>query len=79
MIRIGLNAQERQKVIDSYLAKHSIRKVFVLYWKRFRPQFRVPCEIEYVEYKDIIMYKFFYRLLDNRLAHFRTTRRILGR
>lgn len=64
MIRIGLSAQEKQEVIDDYLAKHSIRKVFVLYWKRFKPRFAVPCESEYVEYKDIIMYKFFYRLLE---------------
>ncbi len=64
MIRIGLNNGEKQAVIDDYLTSHSIRKVFVLYWQRFEPRFTVPCEIEYVEYKDIIEYPFFYRLLE---------------
>jgi hypothetical protein len=64
VIRIGLNAREKQAVIDNYLSNHNIRKVFVLYWERFKTEYRVPCEIEYVQYKDIIMYKFFYRLLE---------------
>lgn len=64
MIRIGLNQQEKQKVLDEYLAEHKIRKVFVLYFKKFKPEFDIPVEHEYVEYSDIIMYKFFYRLLE---------------
>lgn len=65
MIRIGLSSSEKQEVLDRYLAEHDIRKVFVLYYDKLKPQFKfgnVDCE--YVEWKDIIMYKFFYRLLE---------------
>lgn len=64
MIRVGLGQEEKQKVLDDYLAKHDIRKVFVLYFKKFKPEFNIPVDHEYVEYSDIIMYKFFYRLLE---------------
>lgn len=64
MIRVGLSLEEKQKEIDNYLGGNNIRKVFVLYYKAFKPTFKVDCEIEYVEYDDIIMYKFFYRLLE---------------
>lgn len=65
MIRVGLDLNEKQKALNNYLAEHKIRKVFVLYFEKLKPQFEfgnVDCE--YIEWKDIIMYKFFYRLLE---------------
>lgn len=64
MIRIGLGPREKQKVLDEYLAGHDIKKVFCFYFKKFPIRFNVPCEIEYIEYADIEMYKYFYRLLE---------------
>ena len=64
MVRIGLREKEKQTVIEKYLESHKIRKVFVLYFKKFKPDFKISVDHEYVEYSDIIMYKFFYRLLE---------------
>ncbi|TEB13341.1 hypothetical protein [Pelotomaculum propionicicum] len=65
MIRIGLGPREKQKEIDSYLDNNGIKKVFCFYFKAFPVKYKVDCDIEYIEYADIEMYKFFYRLLDN--------------
>ncbi len=64
MIRIGLSSSEKQKVLDRYLDEHKIRKVFVLYFEKLKPNFWLKVDCEYIEWKDIIMYKFFYRLLE---------------
>lgn len=65
MIRIGLSSSEKQEVLDRYLAEHNIRKVFVLYFEKLRPEFRLAgVDCEYVEWKEIILYRFFYRLLE---------------
>lgn len=64
MIRIGLSAREKQKEINSYMADHEIKKIFCFYFKGFPVKYKVDVDIEYVEYADIEMYKFFYRLLE---------------
>ena len=64
MIRIGLNKGEKQQVIDSYLKENEIKKIYCFYFKKFKYEYDVPCEIEYIEYADIEMYKYFYRLLE---------------
>lgn len=64
MIRIGLNSRDKQKVIDEYLQTNEIKKIFCFYFKKFPSKFNVPVDIEYIEYADIEMYKFFYRLLE---------------
>lgn len=64
MIRIGLEPKEKQKVVDEYLSNNNINKVYCLYYRDFKPSYKTDCEIEYVEYADIIMYKYFYRLLE---------------
>lgn len=64
MIRIGLSQREKQREIDSYLKDHDIKKVYCFYFKNFPVKYNVSCDIEYIEYSDIIMYKFFYRLLE---------------
>ncbi|MDD4804840.1 MAG: hypothetical protein PHN69_06775 [Candidatus Pacebacteria bacterium] len=39
-----------------------MRKVYVLYYKN-KPNYQLSVDHEYLEYSDIIMYKYFYRLL----------------
>jgi len=64
MIRIGLNDQEKQKEIDSYVEQNGIDKLFVFYPEKFPLKLSSDIDTEYYEYKDIIEYKPFYRLLE---------------
>jgi hypothetical protein len=64
MIRIGLNSREKQKEIDNYLQAATIRKIFCFYFKKFPLKIKADIEVEYIEYADIEMYKYFYRLLE---------------
>jgi hypothetical protein len=65
MIRIGLSAKEKQEELNAYLAEHGeIAKVFVFYYKEFKPVYKLSCEVEYTEYSEIIMYRTFYPLLE---------------
>lgn len=64
MIRIGLSQREKQKEILEYVKNNNIKKVYCFYFKKFPAKYNVPCEIEYIEYADIEMYKYFYRLLE---------------
>lgn len=64
MIWIGLSASEKEDAIRNYLAEHGLSKAKIFYFKKFRPAFALAGEVEYIEYSDIIMYKFFYRLLE---------------
>lgn len=61
MIRIGLSAPEKQREIANYMAQHQLVNVKVFYPDDF------PLDVvgaEHIRYQDIIMYKFFYRLLE---------------
>jgi len=64
MIRIGLDAQEKQAEIDQYLPKHDINKIFAFYPDQFPLTINAGVEVEHIRYADIIEYKFFYRLLE---------------
>lgn len=64
MIRIGLNSREKQKELDTYLEDSKIKKIFCFYFKKFPIKFKTNIEIEYIEYADIEMYEYFYRLLE---------------
>lgn len=64
MIRIGLSQREKQKVIINFLKDHTVKKIYCFYFKKFPYQYKVDCDIEYIEYSDIEMYKYFYRLLE---------------
>lgn len=65
MIRIGLNDEEKHKTITDYINKNGIRKMFVFYYKDFTIRYdNSVVEVEHIEYSDIIMYKVFYRLLE---------------
>lgn len=60
MIRIGLNEQEKQREVERYVRENNITQVKVFYPEKFP----VDIDGEHVEYNNIIMYKFFYRLLE---------------
>lgn len=64
MICIGLTNTEKQEVIKQYLQQHNIAKVIVFYPEVFPLTIETNIETRYVEYKDIIMYKVFYPLLE---------------
>lgn len=64
MIRIGLNSREKQKEIDNYLQTANIKKIFCFYFQKFPLKIKTDIEVEYIEYADIEMYKYFYRLLE---------------
>lgn len=64
MIRVGLSQREKQKEVTEYIERHDIKKVFCFYYKDFLVIYKTECDIEYIEYADIEMYKFFYRLLE---------------
>lgn len=64
IIRIGLNLEEKQELINAYLMKNKISKIYIFYWPTFKPEFSLPIPTEYIEYKNIIMYVYFYRLLE---------------
>lgn len=62
MIYLGLNNQQKTAVVSDYIAAHGIRKVFALAPEKFRTEFS-SLLVEHLEYKQIIEYKPFYRLL----------------
>jgi len=63
VIALGLTDVEKGARVISYVRANDIRKVVVLSPFRFRPSFELPCEVEHIEWTEIIKYKFFYRLL----------------
>jgi hypothetical protein len=65
LIRIGLGARQKQQEITKYIEQHGITKVFVFSPKQFPLAIKVgEVALEHISYDDIIMYKFFYRLLE---------------
>lgn len=64
MIRIGLNLYEKEQEIKEYIDRNQISKIYVFYPSRFPLKLELDINIEYIEYADVIMYKFFYRLLE---------------
>lgn len=61
MLRLGYNTKEKQEIIKRYCIGHNIKKVYIFSPEKFT--FSVDVESENIRYEDIIMYKFFYRLL----------------
>lgn len=62
MIHLGVSTESKSGIIERYCAENAIEKVVILTPEKFR----FGCHIEtkeYVEYDEIILYKFFYRLL----------------
>jgi hypothetical protein len=63
VIMLGLDEAAKQAEIVRYCAEHEIRKVVVFSPQRFRPALDLPVPHEHVEWAEIILYKFYYRLL----------------
>ncbi len=65
MVIIGLKKLKKQQEIQRYVDEHNIRKTYIFYFKKFKYEYNLKnTEVEYIEYSDIIMYKYFYRLLE---------------
>jgi hypothetical protein len=62
VIYLGLNNQEKDARIHDYCAAHAIEKVYILSPAKFRFDCAAP-NAEQIEYNEIILYKFFYRLM----------------
>lgn len=65
MICIGYNYKEKKKIISNYIKKNSVARVYV-----FAPEDRMldyqlaVSDIEYITYKNLIEYEYFYRVLE---------------
>lgn len=65
MIYIGYKNNEKQRIINEYCQKNKISKIYIFYFKDFEYKYNISnIEIEYIEYKSIEMYKYFYRLIE---------------
>lgn len=61
MIRLGLTVHQKQREIAAYAERHGLSRVYIFYPERF------PLECpgaKPIEYKEIIMYRTFYPLLE---------------
>lgn len=59
MLRIGFNIEEKKDLIRKYCQENNVDKIYIFSPERFYlKEFE-----EEIEYKDIIRYKYFYRLL----------------
>lgn len=64
MLRIGLNKSEKEQEIQKLIKEKNIKKTYIFYFKKFKTRYEIDSEVEYIEYNSIIMYKYFYRLLE---------------
>lgn len=64
MIRIGLGIRTKEKIINEYIKKNGIKKVFVLYAKEQEQKLRISMEYEAVEYDEWEMYRTFYPMIE---------------
>ena len=65
MIRLGLSDEDKRMVVARYVADHAIRHVVIIAPSRFRlDAIDVPSH-EHVEWSEVILYKFYYRLLQS--------------
>lgn len=62
MICLGYNNEEKKTTIDKYCEDHNIDKIYLFSPKRFQVECSHPLH-EVIEWSDIIMYKYYYRLL----------------
>lgn len=61
MIYIGYNYNDKKSIINKYINKNFIRKIFV-----FQPEDRImdySIQAEYITYKNLIEYEYFYKVL----------------
>lgn len=60
MICLGYNDDDKKRIIEQYCMKNNIEKVVILSTKKYEMHYK---DAENIEWNDIIMYKTFYRLL----------------
>lgn len=63
MICLGLNDGEKAARIARYAADHGVSSIVVLSPARFKFSYDLPVPGEWIEWAEIIQYKFYYRLL----------------
>lgn len=63
MIHLGLSVLQKKEVIRSYCEEHGIQKVVIFSPEKFRPDIHVSVVLEHIEWAEIIMYRSYYRLL----------------
>lgn len=63
MIRIGYTKTQKQEEINLALKDGKIKKAIVFYYRE-KPDYSFPVASEYVEWDEVILYRFFYRLLE---------------
>lgn len=61
VIHLGLDDAAKEAVLTAYVQRHGIEKVVVISPARFRPSFTVSAE--HIEWAEVILYRFYYRLL----------------
>ncbi len=61
MIYIGLKENEKRREIAAYAENNGIRKIFIFYPEKFPISYK---DARCIEYKEIIMYRTFYPLLE---------------
>lgn len=65
MILIGLNQKQKHAEISKYIAEHDIKQVIVFSDEQFYMELpETPCPIRQIGYKETIMYRTFYPLLE---------------
>ena len=62
MIYIGLKDTDKRREIAAYAAEHGIKSIYIFYPEKFPLPY--PEATKHVEYKEIIMYRTFYPLLE---------------
>ena len=63
MIAIGLSINERAEKVSEYVKKHGIMKVVVFGVPALRGEFPCGVPVQYIDWSEIIMYRTFYRLI----------------
>lgn len=64
MIGLGYDPAEKQAVVADYVAQHAIRAIKVFAPEAFPLELESSVSVERIDYTDIIMYRYFYRLLE---------------
>ncbi len=64
MIVIGADYYQKHHIINFYIEQYKIKKIYVFSPDEFKEHFQVTIKHEHVPYTEIIMYRTFYRLLE---------------
>ncbi len=64
MIVIGADCNRKNNIISFYIEQYKIKKIYVFTPDEFKEDFQVTIKCEHIPYTEIIMYRTFYRLLE---------------